>query len=62
MSYKLEEINGCTKKINFSYENVDLTKQIEEALKQKQKESNLKGFRKGKAPIAMVRQVYGPHV
>lgn len=62
MSYTLEEINGCTKKINFSYENVDLTKQIEEALKEKQKESNLKGFRKGKAPLAMVKQVYGPQV
>lgn len=62
MSYTLEEINGCTKKINFSYENVDLTKQIEEALKEKQKESNLKGFRKGKAPLSMVKQVYGPQV
>lgn len=62
MSYTLEEINGCTKRINFSYENVDLTKQIEEALKAKQKDSNLKGFRKGKAPIAMVKQVYGPQV
>lgn len=62
MSYTLEEINGCTKKINFSFENVDLSKQIDEAIKLKQKESNLKGFRKGKAPIAMVKQVYGPQI
>jgi trigger factor len=44
------------------YKNVDLTTQIESALKEKQKTSNLKGFRKGKAPINFVKQVYGAQV
>jgi trigger factor len=62
MSYQIESINGCTKRLVFSYENVDLTTQIESALKEKQKSSNLKGFRKGKAPINFVKQVYGEQV
>ena len=62
MSYQIESVNGCTKKIVFSYENVDLTDQIESALKEKQKSSNLKGFRKGKAPLSFVKQVYGSQV
>jgi trigger factor len=59
MSYTIQDVNGCTKKLSFNFNGVDLTKQIEEALKDKQKNANLKGFRKGKAPIAMVKQVYG---
>ncbi|MCT4643322.1 MAG: trigger factor [Bacteriovoracaceae bacterium] len=62
MSYTLEQINGCTKKISFNFENVDLTTQIEDALKAKQKDANLKGFRKGKAPMSMVKQAYGPQI
>ena len=59
MSYSVESINGCTKKLVFSFEGVDLSTQIEEALKEKQRSSNLKGFRKGKAPLTFVKQVYG---
>ena len=62
MSYTLESVNDCTRKLNFNFESVDLTKQIDEALAEKQKTSNLKGFRKGKAPISMVRQLYGAQV
>ena len=59
MSYSVENINGCTKKLTFNFEGVDLSTQIEQALKEKQKTSNLKGFRKGKAPMNFVKQVYG---
>ncbi len=62
MSYQVEAVNGCTKKLIFNFENVDLTTQIESALKQKQKTANLKGFRKGKAPLSFVKQVYGAQV
>jgi trigger factor len=62
MAYTVESINGCTKKLIFNYQDVDLSKQITEALKAKQKEANLKGFRKGKAPLAMVQKVYGPQI
>ncbi len=59
MSYTVETINGCTKKLVFNFDGVDLTSQVESVLKEKQKTSNLKGFRKGKAPMGMVKQVYG---
>ncbi len=62
MSYQIESINGCTKKLVFAYEGVDLTSQIESALKAKQKDANLKGFRKGKAPMSFVQKVYGAQV
>ena len=62
MSYQVEAVNGCTKKLIFNFENVDLTTQIESALKEKQKTANLKGFRKGKAPLSFVKQVYGAQV
>lgn len=62
MSYSIETLNGCTKKLVFNFEKVDLTKQIQEALVTKQRSVNLKGFRKGKAPLDMVKKLYGPQV
>jgi trigger factor len=62
MSYSVEDVNSCTKKFVFKFEAVDLTTQIEVALKSKQKDSNLKGFRKGKAPLTMIKEMYGPQV
>jgi trigger factor len=62
MSYTVETVNECTKKILFSFENLDLTSQIQTSLKEKQKTSNLKGFRKGKAPLEMIQKMYGPQV
>jgi trigger factor len=59
MSYKIENINGCTKKLVFNFDGVDLASQVESVLKEKQQTSNLKGFRKGKAPMTMVKQVHG---
>lgn len=60
MSYSVETINDCTKKIIFNFDGVDLTSQIDTVLAEKQKSANLKGFRKGKAPMNFVKQVYGP--
>lgn len=62
MGYTLENVNNCTKKLTFNFEDVDLTNQIESALKEKQKTANIKGFRVGKAPLSMIQQVYGPQV
>jgi trigger factor len=62
MSYTVQSINSCTKKLVFNFDKVDLSKEIKEALLAKQSTSNLKGFRKGKAPIAMVAQLFGPQI
>jgi trigger factor len=62
MSYTIENVNGCTKKFIFNFDKVDLSKEIKEALLAKQANSNLKGFRKGKAPLEMVQKLFGPQV
>lgn len=62
MSYTIQDLNGCTKKLVFDYSQVDLTRQIQEALVEKQKTANLKGFRKGKAPLDMVKKLFGPQL
>ena len=62
MSYSVENVNGCTRKLTFTFENLDLSSEIKTALVSKQKTANLKGFRKGKAPLAMIEKFYGPQV
>jgi trigger factor len=62
MSYTIQEVNGCTKKLIFNFDKVDLSKEIKAALVAKQQSSNLKGFRKGKAPLEMVQKLFGPQI
>ena len=62
MSYTVENVNECTKKLVFNFESVDLSTQIEKALENKQKTASLKGFRKGKAPKSTIEQLYGAQV
>lgn len=62
MSYTVSSVNGCTKKIVFDFKTLDLTTEIKNALVKKQRESNLKGFRKGKAPLAMVEKLFKPQI
>lgn len=62
MSYTIQNVNGCTKKFIFNFDKVDLSKEIKQALLAKQENSNLKGFRKGKAPLEMVQKLFGPQI
>ena len=62
MSYTIQDVNGCTKKFVFNFEKVDLSKEIKAAVLAKQQNSNLKGFRKGKAPLEMVQKLFGPQI
>jgi trigger factor len=62
MSYTIQDVNGCTKKFIFNFDKVDLSKEIKEAVLAKQQNSNLKGFRKGKAPLEMVQKLFGPQI
>ena len=60
MSYFLESLDEKTKKLIFSFDSLDLTQKIKKELIKQQKTLHLKGFRKGKAPLAMVQKIYGP--
>ena len=64
MSYIVENINSSTKKLVFDFgteeiEALDFDSQIQRSLKEKQKSVSLKGFRQGKAPLGMIKQLYG---
>jgi trigger factor len=58
MSYKIEDVSSCTKKMIFNFSEVDLTSEIKQELLKKQKESSLKGFRQGKAPLSMIEKLF----
>lgn len=62
MSYTVKSVNGCKKKLEFNFATLDLSKEIKAAVVRKQSTTNIKGFRKGKAPLSMVEQVYGPQI
>jgi trigger factor len=62
MNYKVESVDGCTRKISFNFETIDLSSEIKTALVRKQKTVSLKGFRKGKAPLSVVEKMYRPQV
>jgi trigger factor len=62
MSYTVKSVNGCTKKFEFNFATLDLSKEIKAAVVKKQSTTNIKGFRQGKAPLEMVEKVYGPQI
>jgi len=62
MTYTVSDVNTCTKKIIFNLPNVDLKPHIQKALQTKQKSVEIKGYRKGKAPMSMIEQFYGPQI
>lgn len=62
MTYKVQNVNSCTKRISFDLPNVDLKDHVKKALQHKQQTVELKGYRKGKAPISVIEKFYGPQV
>jgi trigger factor len=61
-NYKLSKVNDTQTNIDFKFDNIDLTEDRLIALKNKQKEVELKGFRKGKAPLDVVEKFYGSEI
>ena len=58
MSYVIEELSNCSSKFIFDINNVNLSHQVDQALIEKQKTADMKGFRKGKVPLSIVARVY----
>ncbi len=58
MKINVEETSSVERKLNVEIPWDQVKEEIDRTLVQIQKKADLKGFRKGKAPIEMVRQVY----
>ncbi|MBL6989381.1 MAG: trigger factor [Bacteriovoracaceae bacterium] len=62
MSYTVENVNNCTKKFIFNLDTAELMVEINSALNEKKKTVQVKGFRKGKAPMSVVRDLFGGQI
>lgn len=59
MKTELENLQGHFKKISIEVPHDLVNSAIEKQYKQIQKTANLKGFRQGKAPLEMIKKLYG---
>ena len=58
MSYEIETLDTSTKKFSFKLETNLIEDRLKAAMMEKQKTTNIKGFRKGKAPLNIIKQKY----
>jgi len=59
MNVTIEDLSQVKKKINFAIPAEHVTSEIDKSLATIQKNANIKGFRKGKAPRSQVEKFYG---
>jgi trigger factor len=62
MDVKVEEISALTRKVTITLPGDDVQAKLEEAYTTLQKESKMKGFRKGKVPRSVIVKNYKPQV
>ena len=62
MEETLKELENCTREYEATLSYEDLTPHFEEAILQYRKKVTMPGFRKGKAPIGMVKKMYGESI
>lgn len=61
-NYRVEDVNGISKKIFFEIPYEEFSKELENTLASISKTASLKGFRKGKAPKEFIRKTYGDSI
>jgi trigger factor len=62
MDVKVEELSGLTKKVTITLPAEDVQAKVQEAYAKIQKESKMKGFRRGKVPRSVIVKSYKPQV
>ena len=62
MKTSLEKISTLERKLNIEVPLSEVQAAFENAFKQVQKQANIKGFRKGKAPIGTIKSIYGGRI
>lgn len=62
MEKKINEINGSEREIEITMSNDELQPHYDAAYREVQPTVNIKGFRKGKVPLSMIKKMYGPQI
>ncbi|MBI5325869.1 MAG: trigger factor [Ignavibacteriae bacterium] len=62
MENTIKELDGCKREIEITLTNDELKPHFEDAYKEAQKSIDMKGFRKGKVPMNLVKQYYGKRI
>jgi len=62
MDVKVEEISGLTRKVTITLPGDQVKTKLDEAYSKLQKESKMKGFRRGKVPRSVIIKSYKPQV
>lgn len=61
MTLKVEDINTVQKRVNISIPSDVVNKTFQKTYEQLQKRAEIDGFRKGKAPLYLIKKIYGGH-
>lgn len=59
MEFKLNKINAVKQEVEFELSYADLAPHFDKAFSKYQKKAEIPGFRKGKAPVSMIKRMYG---
>ena len=62
MKAVVETGDGLTRKVNVTVPAEEVGKEMDRQMAEVRKEANLKGFRKGKAPLNMIKSIYGDRI
>ena len=62
MKFSFKSKAEVNQSLNIVVPNTDIEEQVSTKLKAAQKDSKLKGFRKGKAPMDVVSSMFGPEI
>ena len=62
MDVKVEELSGLTRKVTITLPPEEVQSKVEKAYAKLQKESKMKGFRRGKVPRSVIVKTYKPQV
>jgi trigger factor len=59
LEHQLKQLEGCRYELTLHYTREDLQPHFDDAYKNIQKTASIQGFRRGKAPLEMIKRVYG---
>lgn len=59
MEHQLKQLEGCRYELTLHYTREDLQPHFDDAYKNIQKTASIQGFRRGKAPLEMIKRIYG---